>query len=399
MNKFCDVANTQYTTKFIPIDGDTMDLDNLEAMNFLGSEKNDYLNYLIVRQIIFGNVPVVSHGSFVFTKICDYVQDVIGIKPKLLLCEMINNDSSGDGIIPIIKLQNFINWTGDNADIYKIATKKALHQRYGQSIKEYNEGTDVRGWLFPNINTYKDTKKQEGVINELITRLFKSPNPKFDPINILNNNTEIIKYGCNLLNYSPSLEIDFGILFDDINTFIDNIRQIEPNKVKFKQLRYLVKYWKNGDDETPKTTATSVSFGHITLKYETTGIKLDTEIISNNQNFGEIRQCELVTAKSQNGLIISAIVLGKITKDVEKYNGVKYLDFIGTEEKPKYVHVTVKNGKHQPNLMNHFSELYLEGSTTVDMEYKDQDGSQLSLDYVYQPPTNYSIKYYKPYYV
>jgi hypothetical protein len=415
MNKFCEFANSQYENKFIPIDGDTMDLDNLDAMNFLGSEKNDYLNYLIVRQIIFGNVPVVSHGSFVFTKICDYVEEVIGIKPKLLLCEMIHNNSNSysddggggskeddgggskdNGVITITKLDQFINWTVDNVDIYKKATKDALLQRYGQSIKEFNELKNISGWLFQDNRTYNDSKKQELEINNIITRLFKIPNPKFDPISILNSNDEIIKYGCDLVNYSPSLKIDFKILFNDVKILINNVREIEPNKVKFKQLRYLVKYWDTNDKENPITTKTTVSFGHITLKYDKNGIELNKEIIGISKNFGHIKRCKLVPAISSDRKIISAIVLGKITENVEKYDGVEYLDFDGKEENPKYVHVTVSSGIHQPNLMNHFSKLYLEGNKSVEMKYKN---TEPPIEYYYKAPKDYCIKYYKPYYV
>ena len=435
MNKFCEYANDFYQGKFIPIDGDSMDLEGLDAMNFLGGEKNDYLNYLIIRQIIFGNVPVVSHGSFVFTQICDYVQKIIGIKPKLLLCEMIHNSNGngngnyeedgeddgggggskeddgggggskeddgggggskeGNSDIKVKKLTQFISW---NSSIYKQAAKAALVQRYEQSIKEFDEGKEITGWLFPNEKDYADKKKQEKEIDRLIEILFRS-NQKSDPISKLNENDDIEKYGCDLVNHLS--DIDFTVLFDDVETYIKNVREIK-GEVKFNQLRYLVKYWK-GDVER-QNVKDSASFGHITLDYDMkNGLTLNPDIISNSENFNIIKQYPLVTAKyrdAKQSKEISAIVCGKITEEVENYEGVKYLNFKGTEDNPKYVHITVKNGVHLPFLMSKFSQFYINGERNVVMEYKDKNKLRSEINYVYQHPSEYNVKYYKPYYV
>jgi len=426
MNKFCEWANITYKGSnklFVPIDGDVMNLTDMEAMNYLKKEKNDYLNYLIVQQIILGNVPVVSHGGYVFSEISEYIHKVTKLVPVLMLCQMVlpenmeghvavigdgDEDGGGGGKKEDISFSLhptsiFINpgitdpHLGNN---YKQIIGTAIKTRLQQTFDKHKNRENTTGWIPSSEVFYTDpSKKMANEVNGLISQIFKPTSSKFYLEYMEKINSNHYKYKCTRVN--PETDMHFDNLYDVITTLLDGVHVIDPQNIKFTQYRYLVKYWPNGSNEWPNTNPknSQVSFGHVTLKYSVDGVVINKDVISNSEVSKSPESIfNLVTANGE-GRKISAIVLGKIERPERGLYGIEHFDV--AEPFPKFLHVTVDNGIHSANLMGSLTQHILDYKEwpLLLKGYDTKTKSQIEVHYTDFSQKPYNVVFYKPYYV
>jgi hypothetical protein len=436
MKKFCTWASGKYPHKqFVPIDGDVMGLTNMEMMNFGGSEKNDYLKYLIVQQLILGNIPVVSQGGHVFGEILYYANKVLQVKPEIVLCQMVipsilqSSDGDGDGdggggskeLLPntLRKTNKFIDWAisdPDNKEFYIKNITESVKRRLHESYEEYNETKSITGWNPSSEKTYTTGNIGKNIEKEAIkfaTEMVTARKPPSDERSLGELDSIKLgrfehKYNCGFVN--PVMEINFSLLENILPTLLENANKIPSENIKFTQRRYLVKYWdknqnqKGGEWLSFNPRASSIKFGHITLDYNPNGVEIFTELITDSshteKNTTPLIEIPLHIAKSVDKKNeIRAIVLGKIdvNSSVKDHERVKNFN-VKTGEKPKYLHITVKAmPTHSNEQMNLFSEHIFE-SKTPPLILDTQNKKPPQISYANFSNTPYMVRFYKPYY-
>jgi hypothetical protein len=417
MVKFCEWANQKYTKKFVAIDGDVMNLTDMEAMNYLKQEKNDYLKYLIAQQIILGNVPVVSHGGHIFSEIGDYIQKITKLVPVLILCQMVlpenmdgykavSDDGGGgkkeDTPFSLQTTNEFINsgYTDKQfADKYKHKIRSALEHRLKQTFNNHKKQERITGWL-PSSDTFyaNPNNRLANEVNSLIPRVFKPSASEFHLSYMGKLNSNKNKYKC--MHVNPDTDMNFDNLDDVINSLLGGVHVIDIQNITFTQYRYLVKYWPEGSQEWPNVIPNQVSFGHITLEYNPEGVLINSDVLKKESinRSGEYKY-DLVIAKGENREI-SAIVLAKIESSTDRLFDIEYFD-IRDSGKPKFLHITVNSGIHTNVLMGKLAEHVLDKKqeplilTGVDNKIK----SRINVKYTNITSQVYNVVFYTPYYV
>jgi len=193
----------------------------------------DYLKYLIVQQLILGNIPVVSHGSHVFGEIDYYARKVLQITPVVVLCQMViplilqSSDSDGGGgskelsPYPLSETDKFIDWAitdPQNKPLYLENITRSTQQRLTESYEEYKKTQSITGWNPSSEKTYTTGNIEKNIereamkfATEMVTaRKLPSDERSQGELDSIKLGKYEHKYYCGFVN--PTIEVNFSIL-------------------------------------------------------------------------------------------------------------------------------------------------------------------------------------------
>jgi hypothetical protein len=386
---FCNIRNEHYNNDiYHHIDGDKIDLDNLDAMNFLSSEKNDYIEYYIVKTLIEGRIPVISQGGFIFKDLKKKLKQCLGIDIKLYICQMVINNSPF--IIKEHKIQDdiFNNETNkENIGNIRNVIKEALKNRYTDTLQEYNDKKPITGWLIPmNVSLQElSVDITEEQLNKVLPQLFGDKKIKDAIVHQKNARLQADKlFWCphiNSINRPKLKELNFDI-FPPHKLLAENTIAV------FTQKRYLVKVWNSNGVEHPLYNDPNLKYYHIPLEFDKDGIPIDINSLNESKKDSMLEQI------IDNHKYTSTSTY--IDKDGKEYSiSVVYIGPNTDPNKNPY-HITINKGLHEAVQIGSFAkhiEQYLANDNEIEpFSLKAKKPGEAPQDISYGTPEKQAVK-------
>jgi shikimate kinase len=336
---------------FKHIDGDLLDLNNIDLVMRMSNERNDYTKYKVIEQIINKKIPILSAGGGVlFTgfgkeQIFNFINnlydilDNIDIKVTIFLPN-INEENT---FTPI--LQDDIEKLYKDCKYYSIKTNIDKDEILKNNIilKSIKN-------IYNNRLLFNSTSQQRGYDSELSDKIFKKTKENFNlVINIIKSipfkdiNKIILFPMFNKETYKN--KINNNLLIDSIKPIFLNINYNNLTSIpKFQQKRLLTSYKYNEN----------IIFGHLTIDYKINRTIIFNDSLNNiqNKNFeGFLYTCYLkddidiinMIIFNAKELLESDIKLSQI-KNISEYNKKTELkNFIDSIERILYNYNEIEN--------------------------------------------------------